>query len=112
MAIERPVVWVRQYVQSPRARTAAEPVYLAHGIYSFDGAGSRRVSIRSFLSNVVPKRAPTLERANRAYAEGRKADAAVLFRALAEDGSALAQLRLAQLYERGDGVLQSFVEAV
>ena len=70
------------------------------------------MSIRTFLSKVVPKRAPTLERANTAYTEGRKVDAAAQYRALAEEGSVLAQLRLAQLYERGEGVLQSFVEAV
>jgi len=32
----------------------------------------------------------------------------VLFRELAEGGSAHAQLRLAQMYETGEGVLQSF----
>jgi len=47
-----------------------------------------------------------------AYSQGRKADAAVLFRELAEGGSVLAMLRLGELYERGEGVLQSFVEAV
>ena len=45
------------------------------------------------------------------YAQGRHAEAAALWRALAERGDLDSQLRLAQLYERGDGVLQSFVEA-
>jgi TPR repeat protein len=54
----------------------------------------------------------TLERAESTYAQGNKADAAALFRALAEGGNAQAQLRLAQLYEHGEGVLQNFVEAV
>jgi TPR repeat protein len=71
------------------------------------------VSIRSAFSKLSKhKREPTLERAEEAYSEGRKSDAAGLFRALAEGGSAQAQLRLAQMYERGEGVLQSFVEAV
>jgi TPR repeat protein len=35
-----------------------------------------------------------------------------MFRSLAQSGSAQAQLRLAQMYERGEGVLQNFVEAV
>jgi len=72
-----------------------------------------RVSIRSFLSKTSPfKRAPTLERAEQAYASGNFADAAGLFRALADANSMQAQLRLAQLYERGEGLLQSYVEAV
>jgi cob(I)alamin adenosyltransferase len=50
--------------------------------------------------------------AERAHAEQHYADAAALFRELAEGGSAIGQLRLAQLYEHGQGVLQSFVEAV
>ena len=71
------------------------------------------MSIRSFFSKVSRlKRQPTLERAEEAYAQDRKADAAVVFRALAESGSVQAQLRLGQLYESGEGVLQSFVEAV
>ena len=69
------------------------------------------MSIRSFLASPFKRRA-TIERAEDAYAKDRKADAAALFRELAEGGSAHAQLRLAQLYERGEGVLQSFVEAV
>ena len=70
------------------------------------------MSIRSFLSKVSPlKLAPTLERAEKAYTQGRKADAAAMFHALAQGGSAPAQLRLGNLYERGEGVLQSFVEA-
>ena len=55
---------------------------------------------------------PTLERAEEAYTQGRHADAAALFRALAESNDTQAKLRLAQLYERGEGVLQNFVEAV
>ena len=35
-----------------------------------------------------------------------------MLRTLAESGSKQAQLRLGELYERGEGVLQSFVEAV
>ena len=76
------------------------------------GGGWSTVSIRSFLSKFAPKRAPTVARAEKAYAQGRHADAATLYRALAERGSMQAQLRLGQLYERGEGVLQSFVEAV
>ena len=53
-----------------------------------------------------------MERAERAHAEQHYANAAALFRELAEGGSAIGQLRLAQLYEHGQGVLQSFVEAV
>src|SRR4029077_7874758 len=65
------------------------------------------------IEKVTPAaRAPTLEHAEAAYAEGRKAEAAQQLRALAEGRMAQAQLRLAQLYERGEGVLQSFVEAV
>ncbi|HEY5102893.1 MAG TPA: hypothetical protein VII70_08930, partial [Steroidobacteraceae bacterium] len=71
------------------------------------------MSLRSFLSKVDPrKRSPSLERAEEACAQGRKADAAILYRALAESGSVPARLRLAQMYERGEGLLQSFVEAV
>ena len=69
------------------------------------------MSIRSFLASPFKRRA-TIERAEDAYAQDRKADAAALFRELAEGGSAHAQLRLAQMYEAGEGVLQSFVEAV
>ena len=71
------------------------------------------MSIRSLLSK-LPGRKPalTLERAEEAYAQGRQADAAAMFRALAEQKNVQAQLRLGQLYERGEGVLQSFVEAV
>jgi hypothetical protein len=62
------------------------------------------VGIRSTFSKLSKrKREPTLERAEQAYSEGRRSDAAALFRALAETGSAQAQLRLAQLYERGEG---------
>ena len=50
--------------------------------------------------------------AERALAAKRAAEAAKIFRELAEAGDATAQLRLAQLYERGQGVLQSFVDAV
>src|SRR6201999_2828825 len=71
------------------------------------------VGIRSALSKLSKRnRELTLERAEEAYAAGRRSDAAAIFRALAESGSAPAQLRLAQLYERGEGVLQNFVEAV
>jgi len=71
------------------------------------------VGIRTALSKLSKRRRePTLERAEEAYSEGRKSDAAAMFRALAESGSAPAQLRLAQMYERGEGVLQNFVEAV
>jgi len=77
--------------------------------------GSEKVNflgIRSFLSKVASsKREPTLEHAESAYAKGRKADAAAMWRALAEGGSEPAQLRLGQIYERGEGVLQNFVEA-
>ena len=71
------------------------------------------MGIRSALSKLSgKKREPTLDRAEEAYSEGRQSDAAAMFRALAEQGSAQAQLRLAQLYERGEGVLPNFVEAV
>jgi TPR repeat protein len=71
------------------------------------------VSIRSAFSKLSKRhRDPTLERAEEAYSAGRKSDAVAIFRALAEGGCAQAQLRLAQLYERGEGVLQNFVEAV
>ena len=72
------------------------------------------MSIQASLAKLFrPERAATLERAEEAYAQGRKSDAAAMFRALAEgSGSAPAQLRLAQMYERGEGVLQNFVEAV
>ena len=53
-----------------------------------------------------------LELAERAISENRYAEGAVLLRELAEAGDAAAQLRLAQLYERGQGVVQSFVDAV
>jgi TPR repeat protein len=70
------------------------------------------LSIRSFLSKVTRReREPTLARAEEEFAQGRKADAAAQFRLLAEGGSEQAQLRLGQLYEGGEGVLQNFVEA-
>jgi len=70
------------------------------------------VSIRSYLSKLVAsKRAPTLERAEQMFVHGWHSDAAAMFRTLAEQGDAQAKLRLGQLYERGEGVLQSFVEA-
>ncbi len=58
------------------------------------------------------KRKPTLEAAEKLLLSGRKADAASQYRELAEDGSITAQLRLGQFYERGEGVLQNFLEAV
>ena len=71
------------------------------------------MSIRSLWSKLPRrKRAPTLARAEEAYAKGKHADAAAQFRLLAENGELPAQLRLAHMYERGEGVLQSFVEAV
>ena len=71
------------------------------------------MSTRSFISKLLRGRqkAPTLERAEAAHAQGHAADAAGMIRALAERGDLQAQLRLGQLYERGDGVLQNFVEA-
>jgi TPR repeat protein len=54
---------------------------------------------------------PSLERADQEYARGRAADAATVWQQLAQQGDAQAQLRLAQSYERGDGVAQSVVEA-
>src|SRR5215469_395921 len=57
------------------------------------------------------KRESPAERAERAHAEQRYADAAALYRTMAEAGDAAAQVRLAQLYEHGQGVLQSFVAA-
>src|SRR5579883_593634 len=72
-----------------------------------------RVGVRSLISKTFSgKRGSAAERAERAYANKDYADAAVLFRELAEQGSPEAQLRLAQMYERGEGVLQSFVDAV
>jgi TPR repeat protein len=71
------------------------------------------LNIQSLLSRLSGReRAPTLARAEDMYVLGRHAEAAVLFRALAQNDSIQAQIRLAQLYERGEGVLQSFVEAV
>ena len=52
------------------------------------------------------------ERAERALAKNQFADAALIYRKLAESGDSAAQVRLAQLYERGQGVVQSFVDAV
>ena len=52
-----------------------------------------------------------MERAEAAYAEGKKSDAAAMFRVLAEEGSEGAQLRLAKLYETGEGVLANVLEA-
>ena len=57
------------------------------------------------------KRGSAMERAESAYTDKQYAEAAALFREQAETGDAAAQLRLAQLYESGQGVLQSFVEA-
>ena len=48
-----------------------------------------------------------LKRAERAFAAGRFASAAKTFRELADAGNVDGQLRLAQLYEHGQGVLQS-----
>src|SRR5215472_2798008 len=77
------------------------------------GASTDPMSIRSALSTLFRrKRAPTMERAEQAYAKERRTDAAAMFRELAEQDHTGAQLRLAQLYERGEGVLQSFVQAV
>ena len=71
------------------------------------------MSVSSFLSRTFSgKRESTLVRAERAFAEERFADAGVLFRESAETGNVAGQLRLAQLYEHGQGVLQSFIEAV
>ncbi len=53
-----------------------------------------------------------VDRAERAFADKRYAESAVLFRELAETGNFYAQFRLAQCYERGQGVVQSFVDAV
>jgi hypothetical protein len=44
------------------------------------------------------RHSPGIERAEDAYAQGCPADAAVLFRALAERGELQAQLRLAHVY--------------
>ena len=68
--------------------------------------------IRALFAGVTGlKPDPTLDGAEKAFAAGRKSDAAATFRALAEGGSAAAQVRLARLYESGEGVLQNFVEA-
>ena len=68
--------------------------------------------VRSALSKVFSTgREPTVKRAESAFVDGRLADAAKMFRELAESGNAQAQLRLAQMYELGQGVVQSFVEA-
>jgi hypothetical protein len=70
------------------------------------------VSIRSIFSRLFGgESARNAESASEAYAQGRQAEAAALWRLLAEGGDLPAQLQLAQLYERGDGVLQNFVEA-
>ena len=56
------------------------------------------VSIRSFLSKLARrKRTAGLDRAEQAYVQGRQADAATLFRTLAEAGLVAAQLRLTPL---------------
>jgi TPR repeat protein len=69
--------------------------------------------IPRFLSRSVARwRPPTLERASRMFDRGRQAEAAADYRQLAIQGSELAQHRLAELYERGTGVLQNYVEAV
>src|ERR1019366_6945753 len=52
------------------------------------------------------------EQAQRAFDEGRFADAVSLFRQAAAVGDAHVPLRVAQLYERGQGIPQSFVDAV
>ena len=72
------------------------------------------MGIRSALSKLSgrKRRKPTLDQAEEEYSAGRQSDAASLFRTLAEQGSAQARLRLAQMYERGEGVLQNFVESV
>ncbi len=68
------------------------------------------MSVRSVLSKTFSaKRQSTIKRAERAFATGRLADAATMFRELANTGHVEAQLRLAQLYEHGQGVLQSFI---
>src|SRR5262252_1363860 len=68
-----------------------------------------------FLSRLIHRKPPAiserLEQAERAFEANRAADAAKIYRELAEAGEAAAQLRLAQLYERGQGVLQNFVDA-
>jgi TPR repeat protein len=70
------------------------------------------LSIASFFSRRSGgKETAKLELAATAFAEGRLADAATLYRELTTSGVAEAQLRLAQCYERGHGVLQSFVDA-
>ena len=71
------------------------------------------MSVRSVLSKAFSaKPESTVKRAERAFADGRFAEAATMFRELADAGNVDGQLRLAQLYEHGQGVLQSFVEAV
>ncbi len=52
------------------------------------------------------------DEARTAFDAGRFADAAALYRELATSGNAQAQFQLAKLYERGQGVPQSFVDAV
>jgi len=69
-------------------------------------------TIRSFIQKLShPKGGVTLERAEELCSKAQHADAAAVFRALAEQNDLQAQWRLGQLYERGEGVLQSFVEA-
>lgn len=51
-------------------------------------------------------------RAEREIARGDTVRGAALLRTLAEAGDGDAQCRLAELYERGQGVVQSFVEAL
>jgi TPR repeat protein len=68
--------------------------------------------IRAAAFKVLRPRAPSLDRAEAALVRGRKDVAAQMFRALAEGGSMQAQLRVAHLYEHGEGVLQNAVEAV
>ena len=71
------------------------------------------MSLRTFLSTRLSGKGERLaKRAEQAMEARRYADAARLFRELADAGHADAQIRLAQLYERGQGVVQNFVEAV
>jgi len=56
--------------------------------------------------------ADALSDAKRAHSAGDFAKAAKLYTTLAEQGNAAAQLRLAEMYEDGTGVLQDYKEVV
>ena len=69
------------------------------------------MGLGSLISKFRSRNTPPLERVEELLAQGEKAQAAALLRELAQKGNGQAQFRLGQLYERGEGVLQNFIEA-